>query len=710
MIVASRKYLFSLLPLFAGGDAIASTESSAEEKSIVVTASRSAASLWDSSASVQVINAETIENSGANTIADLLRDIPGVEVSDDGLAGRKQIRIRGEASSRVLVLIDGQEVTYQRAGMGSGPGLLIDDSALERIEVVKGPWSVLYGSQAIGGVVNFITRKGGDAPLAGSVRAVYDSATNGWRESAAAWGSLGQFDYRINGSYADHGDRHTPDGRLSDTHFSNNAQGLWLGYTVNQHKFGLSLDRYKLATQTWSDAADLAEFSVRLPKLAREKVGLFYDYAAEGRYLRKVHLDAYQQVLERKFDNRVTVITPSGSPLIGDLTIANRTQTHDKQNTRGLTLQSDFALPGDNALIVGTQYQQDRVAQTANTNTASGSSTGFPGAVNYQRQGLSHNHWEQSSLALFGQNEWAINDNWRWTLGARQYWLESKSLGGNEHVTHSLQGESDAQYGNQTTHDKALVAATSLRYSGFNHTLLRMGFAQGYVYPTITHLFGITSAGGGVTYGNPDLEAEHSNNLEFGARYNGNQWFIDSALFYSTARNYIATLSCSGQAVCQGNRASSRSNYQYYANVDQAKTWGMELHAEYNGWPVSPYLSGTLLRRELTGDKVNTRHTGEPTLTGRLGVKHTRLFSHFDLSSDLFLRAASAATDDTGATRIRNPGWSTLNATLSSRFGAEDRYQLSLDLNNLTNQRYRTAHESLPAAGFNVAVGFGVTF
>ncbi len=82
-------------------------------------------------------------------------------------------------------------------------GLLIDESALERVEVVKGPYSVLYGSQAIGGIVNFITKKGGDKLASGVVKAVYNSATAGWEESIAAQGSIGGFDYRINGSYSD---------------------------------------------------------------------------------------------------------------------------------------------------------------------------------------------------------------------------------------------------------------------------------------------------------------------------------------------------------------------------------------------------------------------------------------------------------------------------------------------------------------------------
>ncbi|BDY95662.1 hypothetical protein MUTS15_43190 [Escherichia coli] len=66
-----------------------------------------------------------------------------------------------------------------------------------------------------------------------------------------------------------------------------------------------------------------------------------------------------------------------------------------------------------------------------------------------------------------------------------------------------------------------------------------------------------TSAGGSVTYGNPDLKAEHSNNFELGARYNGNQWLIDSAVYYSEAKDYIASLICDGSIVCNGNTNSS---------------------------------------------------------------------------------------------------------------------------------------------------------
>ncbi|HBU6536926.1 TPA: TonB-dependent receptor [Citrobacter freundii] len=707
-----RPFILSALTLCMSGAAFAATSpthaSTSDEDTVIVTANRTESSLWDSPATIQVIDRQTLQNSTSVSIADDLQDIPGVEVTDNALAGRKQIRIRGEASSRVLILIDGQVVSYQRAGQNYGAGLLIDESALERIEVVKGPYSVLYGSQAIGGVVNFITKKGGDKPLGGSVKAVYNSATAGWEESAAAWGSIGNFDYRINGSYSDQGDRDTPDGRLPNTNFRNNGQGVWLGYNFDRHKFGLSLDRYKLSTQTWFDDPEgqFDDFSVKIPKLEREKIGLFYDYAADGDYLKNIHVDAYSQTIERKFENRVKTTQIIPSPMIKALTVSNQTNTNDKQYTQGVTLQSNFSLPANNELVIGTQYQHDKIKQDTDGSTRQTAATGF---FDTQTRTLSYNEAEQSNTSLFAQNDWRFADDWTLTVGARQYWLSSK-LNRNDTQTLQSSGSTRQSTGGNSVHDDELVTSTSLRYSGFKDLELRAAYAQGYVFPTLTQLFLQTSAGGSVTYGNPNLKAEHSNNYELGARYKGNMWLIDGAIYYSEAKDYIASLACSGQPVCSGNTTSSRGGYYYYDNIDRAKTWGMELTAEYNGWAVSPYLSGNLIRRQYEGNTLKTWDTGEPTLTGRVGLKHTWLMNAANLTSDVFIRAASSAKDNTGTTEINYPGWATLNLAFNTEFGPQDQYQVNLALNNLTDKRYRTAHESIPDAGFNAAVGFAWNF
>lgn len=710
--INQRPFILSALTLCMSGAAFAATSpthgSTSDEDTLIVTANRTESSLWDSPATIQVIDRQTLQHSTSVSLADDLQDIPGVEVTDNALAGRKQIRIRGEASSRVLILIDGQVVSYQRAGQNYGAGLLIDESALERIEVVKGPYSVLYGSQAIGGVVNFITKKGGDKPLAGSVKAVYNSATAGWEESAAAWGSIGNFDYRINGSYSDQGDRDTPDGRLPDTNFRNNGQGVWLGYNLDRHKIGLSLDRYKLSTQTWFDdpQGQFDDFSVKIPKLEREKIGLFYDYAADGDYLKNIHFDAYTQTIERKFENRVKTTQIIPSPMIKALTVSNQTNTNDKQYTQGVTLQGNISLPANNTLVIGTQYQHDKIKQDTDGSTRQTAATGF---FDTQTRTLSNNEAEQSNTSLFAQNDWRFANDWTWTVGARQYWLSSK-LNRNDTQLVQSSGTTWRSTGGNAVHDDQRVTSTSLRYSGFEDLELRAAYAQGYVFPTLTQLFMQTSAGGSVTYGNPNLKAEHSNNYELGARYKGNMWLIDGAIYYSEAKDYIASLTCSGQPVCNGNTTSSRGGYYYYDNIDRAKTWGMELTTEYNSWAVSPYLSGNLIRRQYEGNTIKTWDTGEPALTGRVGLKHTWLMNVANVTSDVFIRAASRAKDKTGTTEKNAPGWATLNLAFNTEFGPQDQYQVNLALNNLTDKRYRTAHESIPDAGFNAAVGFAWNF
>lgn len=123
--IPCRIYILSTLSLCISGIVSTATATSSEtkisnEETLVVTTNRSASNLWESPATIQVIDQQTLQNSTNASIADNLQDIPGVEITDNSLAGRKQIRIRGEASSRVLILIDGQEVTYQRAGDNYG--------------------------------------------------------------------------------------------------------------------------------------------------------------------------------------------------------------------------------------------------------------------------------------------------------------------------------------------------------------------------------------------------------------------------------------------------------------------------------------------------------------------------------------------------------------------------------------------------------------
>src|SRR6056297_795138 len=109
-----------------------------------------------------VLTEDEIAASGARYVSDILRTVPGVSVSRTGGAGgQTQIRLRGHESNHVVVLIDGVEVAAPDVGEYDLASLLTADIA--RIEVLRGPQSALYGSNAIGGVVS-ITTRGATAP------------------------------------------------------------------------------------------------------------------------------------------------------------------------------------------------------------------------------------------------------------------------------------------------------------------------------------------------------------------------------------------------------------------------------------------------------------------------------------------------------------------------------------------------------------------
>ncbi|WP_081299646.1 TonB-dependent receptor [Gilliamella sp. wkB112] len=695
--------------LFFMANAFADERKSNYHDTIVVTADRNEKTVWDSSVSVNVVNRDEIEKQNGDSIVESLRDIPGVEITDNSLAGRKQIMIRGEAPSRILMLIDGQEVTYHRSGHGSSAGVLIDMESVERIEVIKGPHSVLYGSQAIGGVVNFITRKGSKdgSPLNGDTKVIYNGSTDGFTEMGTVNGTINDiFDYRISGTYAENKDRKAYRGKLHDTDFDNNSVSSWFGFNLDKHKIGLSLDRYKLDTKTYNEkdpnSPEIKDFYVKIPKLQREKVGLFYDYDADGVFLKKLHYDAYAQKLNRKFRNHIEV---SPNPRMN---VDTKTATDDEQKTYGMTFQSDFEPAKNMKLITGIQYQQDNVDQDSHNRVVS--KMPMPVASYTQNKYLS-NKWQQSSISLFGQNDWAITDDIAWNLGIRQYWIQSKLKNGSTLINKKpVIGRPTSTYkidGKKKDSDNNFVVSSGLTYSGIKNTQLRASFAQGYVYPTLAHLYAVTSAANQTLYGNSKLKAEKSNNYEIGLRYNNNKWLVDTAIYYSAAKNYITDTSCNGSAVCDG--ASGR-NFSYYHNANKANTYGLEFMAEYLDLPVTPYVKGNYLRRQIKTNEYNTYDTGNPRFAGNVGVRHTAYFDKIDIDSDLFMRVATKATKKSDGSAYHYSGWSTLNLSTSTSFGPQRQYKIGLDLNNILNKDYTTAYETIPSAKFHAIVSASMKF
>ena len=126
---------------------------------IVITGSRTAQTVDETLVPVTVITRKDIEDKQAQTVAGLLRDVPGLVISNNGGLGKAtSIRLRGTESDHVLVLMDGVKIGSATTGTAAIQHIPVE--LIDRIEVVRGPRASLYGSEAIGGVIQIFTRKG----------------------------------------------------------------------------------------------------------------------------------------------------------------------------------------------------------------------------------------------------------------------------------------------------------------------------------------------------------------------------------------------------------------------------------------------------------------------------------------------------------------------------------------------------------------------
>lgn len=128
----------------------------------VVTATRTETKLVDTPANVTVVDASKIEEGRYSDVSEVLKDVPGATVIDDGTgATTKSVMLNGD--DRVLIMVDGRRMNFDMGTFNGNAGfdmnMLPDVSMIERIEVVKGHGGSLYGSDAVGGVINIITKK-----------------------------------------------------------------------------------------------------------------------------------------------------------------------------------------------------------------------------------------------------------------------------------------------------------------------------------------------------------------------------------------------------------------------------------------------------------------------------------------------------------------------------------------------------------------------
>lgn len=530
---------------------------------IVVTASGFEQKVTDAPASISVISSEDLRQNRYNSLAHALGDVEGIDIGQGtGKTGGLNISIRGMPSQYTLILIDGRRQNAAGNVTPNGFGetstsFMPPLSAIERIEVVRGPMSTLYGSDAMGGVINIITRKVADE-WTGSVTLDHTFQENGdygetSNASIYASGPLVEnlLGLQLRASVFDRQESDLTFGEGADVSKRgpspvdgrNNNVGARLTLTPTEnHDFGLDVER---ARQKYNN--DVCQLGT-LDGLNRA-----CDAAATT-------ANGYAD--ELRFEREQVALTHTGRLGFGTL---DSSLMLNKTETIGRTIPGNVI--GNPSGIPDTLIGDDRELETTNlvfdTKLVAPVGESHIATVGGQwwkaemTDGIALEDFEQKTWAAFVEDEWMLRDDLALTLGAR--YDDHEAFGG--HVS----------------------PRAYLVWNTTDSWTLKGGVSRGYRTPDLNDLHsgvnGVTGQGTVITIGNPNLEPETTTSSEFGVYYSGFDFNANATVFHNEFEDKIAGGNPISDPLCSGNAGGTCSQQ---INIDEAVTQGLELAASWS--------------------------------------------------------------------------------------------------------------------------------
>lgn len=370
---------------------------------LVVSATGFEQSVKDAPATITVISAEELQKRSYTDVTDALKNVAGVQVAGGGV--ERSIQIRGMTAGYTLLLIDGRPLQGNDAfGLngtqaGTPINFLPPIEAIERIEVIRGPASSLYGSDAMGGVVNIITKKIRNE-FAGSVTTEYSMADganqvneDGYQTSAYLNAPLIEdvLALQLNGSFLHQDESHFQggdDSAASDPRYRRSNLGGKLGWNIDEQNL-VTLNYNEALQRRWAHpgkslaAAEEPSFNESILKT--------YAITHEGRY-DNLLLDSYVNYDSSENPTRVNANTGNG--------IEFKVLTANTQATYFL---------GDHALTGGLTHKYEELTD--------GASSGLRPPVVAVADAVVEMERYQNSL--FFEDNWSLTDDLALTLSAR---------------------------------------------------------------------------------------------------------------------------------------------------------------------------------------------------------------------------------------------------------------------------------------------------
>ena len=561
---------------------------------VTVTATRTEKSLKDVASSVAVIDDDQIESQLVQNINDLIRYEPGITVSNDSRTGFGDFTIRGMSGNRVKVIVDGVDqasafdpgVTYYMRGGRN----FIDTETLKGAEVVKGPASSLYGSDAIGGLVAFQTKnpedllnESGDDTHA-SVKAAYSSANEGFTETFSLANRTGDLesmviytrrDSKETDSYVNHGNNVSGSQRGQNNPAINRVDNLLskINYDLNDnHRIGFTGEYQDNRSSVDVEDSTITQGVTGKDNKERIRLGVSHQWSDADTAV----FDHMKWQLDwQKTSTDMVTFVPSYAG--HHRTYDNREQNYTYQEKGyqfGAQFEKELTLANQvHSLTYGLNLTRDEVTNESNeASLDSGRVTPKDYIPTVDRE----------IYGLFLQDEIALTDKLTVTPGVRwdKYEYKPSILRTN--------GEQTKDSG-----DSAVTGRLATVYKLTDNYSLFGQFSQGFKAPDLIDMFYTLDRQ--FLYknlANPDLKPETSNSFEAGVRGHGRYGDFEVTAFYSRYEDFIATVSTASPQYPMGGISQAQ-------NLAKARIKGLEFKGELFLDQVNPSLKDFTLRASL---------------------------------------------------------------------------------------------------------------
>ncbi|KQP02385.1 TonB-dependent receptor [Pseudorhodoferax sp. Leaf265] len=471
-------------------------------------------------ATTQTIDRETIERSSARSVTDLLAE-NAVGFLSEWTAAQTSMNIRGAATdgqgrdfrSQVLVLVNGR-----RAGTANLSKLSPSD--VERIEIVRGPGSVVYGSQNMGGVVNILMKTGATQP--GSSVDLTAGSWGLWRAHAQTAGASDKFDWYLGFSGGERDDYDSGKGgtTMANTGWERRGASGALGWQLADH--------HRVQLQLRTDGIYNAGFRGSGANIHsrdnrdNRSLDLTYEGATADQRVRWM-AQAYDLSDVDEF-NWASPVVRSGTAAVPGTSRDYNKRTLD---VSGLRLQPRFKLGQGNDLLLGLDWEKSRLRSNRER-------VAMPGGPSGQVAPYDNNQTEEVHALYFEDAQTLLDDRLTLRAGLRKTWGQTRF---DATPNLPLAVSTTRKYDTHTWSTGATWKASALLN-------LRAGASTGFRAPTATELASdFTAVGGGRIFGNANLQPETSRQVEVGATLQAPGWRLDTALFQNTISDRIVTVS-----------------------------------------------------------------------------------------------------------------------------------------------------------------------